>query len=96
MKFADNSRNQIFRGIIRFYLEFVYCVYSFGSPRQCDSNEYTQHTIIVWQIENNFLNYRHLLSDPAGVVINPKWLEQLISRINFYGPEAVRAIEVRL
>ena len=24
----------------------VYCVFSLGSPHQCDSKEYTQHTII--------------------------------------------------
>ena len=29
-------------------------------------------------------------------MINPQWLEQPISRTKFYGPKAVRAIEVRL
>ena len=29
-------------------------------------------------------------------MINPQWLEQLISQTNFHGPKDVRAIEVRL
>ena len=29
-------------------------------------------------------------------MINPQWLELPISRTNFHGPKAVRAIEVRL
>ena len=29
-------------------------------------------------------------------MINPQWVEQPISRTNFHGPKAVRAIEVRL
>ena len=29
-------------------------------------------------------------------MINPQWLELIMSRTNFYGPKDVRAIEVRL
>ena len=29
-------------------------------------------------------------------MINPQWLELLMSRTNFHGPKDVRAIEVRL
>ena len=32
----------------------------------------------------------------TGAMINPKWLEQPMSRTNFHGPKDVRAIEVRL
>ena len=52
--FSDNSRKQIFRTIYDFfifYYEHVCCVYSLESPRRCDSNEYTQHTIILYKIE---------------------------------------------
>ena len=40
-------RKQIFREIFLFYHEFVCCVYSLESLHRGDSNEYTQHTIIV-------------------------------------------------
>ena len=41
-------------------------MYSLESPHRGDSNEYTQHTIILLQIENiSIKNYRHLLSDLA-------------------------------
>ena len=33
--------------IFLFYREIVCCVYSLESPHRGDSNEYTQHTIIV-------------------------------------------------
>ena len=46
-----------------FYREIVCCVYSLELPHRGDSNEYTQHTIIVSKIENKSLNYRHLLPD---------------------------------
>ena len=36
-----------FKEIFLFYHESVCCVYSLESPRWGDSNEYTQHTIIV-------------------------------------------------
>ena len=32
------------------YHEIVCCVHALESPDQGDSNEYTQHTIIVWKI----------------------------------------------
>ena len=46
-----------------FYHGIVRCVYSLESPRRGDSNEYTQHTIIVWKIEKISLNYRYLLPE---------------------------------
>ena len=33
-----------------------------------DSNEYTQHSIILLKIENIFINYRHLLPDLAPLL----------------------------
>ena len=43
-----------------FYHGIVCCVYSLESPHRGDSNEYTQHTIIVLKIEKISLNYRYL------------------------------------
>ena len=60
---SDSSRKQIFREIFLFYYEIVCCVYSLESPHRGDSNEYTQHTIIVWKIEKISLSYRYLLPD---------------------------------
>ena len=37
----------IFKEIFLFYHEMACCVYSLESSHRCDSNEYTQHTIIV-------------------------------------------------
>ena len=34
-------------GIFLFYHKNVFCVYSLESPHRGDSNEYTQHTIII-------------------------------------------------
>ena len=45
--FSDSSRKQIFREIFLFYLEIVCCMCSLESPHRGDSNEYTQHTIVV-------------------------------------------------
>ena len=45
--FSVSSRKQIFREIFLFYREIVCCVYSLESPHRGNSNEYTQHTIIV-------------------------------------------------
>ena len=42
------------------------------------------------------LNYRHLLPEWFGTIINPQWLEPPMSRTNFHGPKDVRAIEIRL
>ena len=39
------------------------CVYSLESPHRGDSNEYTQHTIIVLKIEKISLNYRYLFPE---------------------------------
>ena len=44
-----------------FYHGIVCCVYSLESPHRGDSNEYTQHTIIVLKIEKISLNFRYLL-----------------------------------
>ena len=41
------QENKIFKKIFLFYREIVCCVYSLESPLRGDSNEYTQHTIIV-------------------------------------------------
>ena len=46
-----------------FYYGLVCCVYSLESPHRGDSNEYTQHTIIVLKIEKISLNYRYLLPE---------------------------------
>ena len=72
-----------------FYYEIVCCVYSLG-----DSNEYTQHTIIVLEIKKTSLNNHHLLPDMA--MIGPQWLEPPMSRITFHGLKDVRATEVLL
>ena len=45
--FSDSSRKQILREIFLFYRKIVCCVYLLESPHRGDSNEYTQHTIIV-------------------------------------------------
>ena len=41
------QEKQIFREISLFYHEIVCCVYSLESSHRGDSNEYTQHTIVV-------------------------------------------------
>ena len=38
---------KIFREILLFYHEIVCCVYALELSHRCDSNEYTQYTIIV-------------------------------------------------
>ena len=43
----DSLRKQIFREIFLFYREIVCCVYSLELPHRGNSNEYTQHTIIM-------------------------------------------------
>ena len=70
-------------------------MYSLESPHQGDSNEYTQHTIIVKKMKKKspeviavcFLD---------GFMINPQWLELPMSRINFHGPKDVRVTELLL
>ena len=41
------QENKTFRELFLFYREIVCCVYSLELPHRGDSNEYTQHTIIV-------------------------------------------------
>ena len=41
------QEKQIYRENFLFYHEIVCCVYSLESPHRGDSNEYTQHTIVV-------------------------------------------------
>ena len=43
----------------------VCCMYSSELPHWGNSNEYTQHIIIVCKIEKTSLNYRHLFPDLA-------------------------------
>ena len=49
--------------VFRFYHGIVCCVYSLESAHWGDSNEYTQHTIIVYKIEKISLNCRYLLPE---------------------------------
>ena len=44
---SDYSRKRMFRQIYFFHHDIVCCMYSLESPHRGDSNEYTQHTIIV-------------------------------------------------
>ena len=44
---SDSSKQHIYGIFIIFYHEVICCMYSLESPHQGDSNEYTQHTIIV-------------------------------------------------
>ena len=44
--FSDSSRKLIFKDIFLIYAENVYCV-KLELPQRGDSNEYTQHTIIL-------------------------------------------------
>ena len=69
-------------------------MYSLESPHRGDSNEYTQHTIIVKEIKK--IPKLSLFASWPGTMINPQWLELPMSRTIFYGPKDVRAIEVRL
>ena len=47
LSLQNPSRKQIFRDFFLFYHEIVCCVSSLESPHRGDSNENTQHTIIV-------------------------------------------------
>ena len=60
---SNSSRKQIFRDFFLFYYWIECWVYSLESPHRGDSNEYTQHTIIVLKIENISLNYRSLFPE---------------------------------
>ena len=44
---SNSSRKQIFRDFFLFYHGIICCVYSLELPHRGDSNEYSQHTIIV-------------------------------------------------
>ena len=44
---ATALENKIFKEAFSFYYESVCCAYSLESPRRGDSNDYTQHVIIV-------------------------------------------------
>ena len=67
-----------------------WCVYSLESPHRGDSNEYTQHTIIVQKIEKISLDYRHLLPYLAPSVTlsgsNYPCLEQISMAPNMFEP----------
>ena len=61
--FSDSSRTHILGEIFLFYYEIVCCVYSLESPHRSDSNECTQHNIILLKVKNISINYRHLFPD---------------------------------
>ena len=51
MKFFRWLKKIIFKEIFLFYHEIVCCMYLLESTHRCDSNEYTQHAIIVLKIK---------------------------------------------
>ena len=67
-----------------FYYEIVCCVYSLESPHWGNSNEYTQHTIILLKIENISINYSHLLPDLAP------WLN--LTGLNYLSLEQISVV----
>ena len=69
-------------------------MYSLESSHRGDSNECTHHTVVVKEIKK--IRKLSLFASGPGTMINPQWLELLMSRTIFYGPKDVRAIEVRL
>ena len=63
-KILPNAQENKYLGIFfLFYHGIVCCVYSLELPHQGNSNEYTQHTIIVLKIEKISLNYRYLFPE---------------------------------
>ena len=54
----------MFREFFLFYHEIVTGVYSLESPHRGNSNEYTQHIIIVTEIKKS-INYHYFVSDLA-------------------------------
>ena len=44
---SNRSKKQIFKEAFLFHYEIVCCVYSLELPLRGNSNEYTQHTVIV-------------------------------------------------
>ena len=61
------------------------CMYSLESPHLGDSNEYTQHTIIVMEIKK--FPKLSLFAFWPGTMINPQCLELPMSRIIFMVPK---------
>ena len=68
---------------------FLCCMYS-ESPYRGDSNEYSQHSIIVLMIARTSLNYRHLLPDLAlWLTLNGSYypyLEQIFMGSRMFEP----------
>ena len=86
---SDSSRKNVSENFL--ILSWILCyVYSLESPHQGDSNEYTQHTIIVEKIKKKYRKLSIFASRP-GTMINPQWLELPMSRTIFCGPRDVRA-----
>ena len=86
-----SSRKQIFREVFLFYHEIVCCMDSLELPYRGNSNEYTQHTIIVNEIKKKKkkIPKLSLFASWPGTMINPQWLELPMSRTIFYGPKDV-------
>ena len=61
--FQKLKKTNILGYIFSYFIRIVCCMYSLESPRRGDSNEYTQHTIVVYKIEKIFQNYRYLLPE---------------------------------
>ena len=59
-------------------------MYSLALPWWSDSNKHTQHSIILFKIENISINYRHLLPDLAP------WLNLIGS--NYPSPEKISIV----
>ena len=94
-KILPITQDNKYLGIFFLLYHGIVCwVYSLESPHRGDSNEYTQHTIIVLKFENISLNYRYLFPELVP------WLtlsgSNYQSQTNFHGLKDVRAIEVRL
>ena len=58
----ENKYLGIAQKIFLSHHENICCVYSLELPLG-NSNEYTQHTIILWKIKKTSLHYPHLSSD---------------------------------
>ena len=62
--------------IFLFYRQIVCCVYSLESPHHCVENR-------------KKIPKLSLFPSWTGAMINPQWLELLMSRTNFHGPKDV-------
>ena len=82
-------------GKFSYFIMKLYVMYSLESPHQGNSNEYTQHTIIVKEMKKKIPKLS-LFASWSDTIINPQWLELPMSRKIFCGPKDVRAIEVWL